>query len=249
MLTRTRNGVAALTFLIAAVAAFWGARADETSPTVVELFTSQGCSSCPPADAILGQLSGREDLVTLTYNVDYWDYLGWKDTLASPIYTERQRQYARHMSSRTVYTPQMVIGGRVHAVGSNWREINGAIGEDQTRSDVRARVSFQDKGDMVLLNIAEAPAGGEATIWLVRFDKRHDIEVQRGENAGSKLSYFNVVREIRDLGLWRGEAMEIALDREALAEDGSDGCAVLVQRDRFGPIIGAGVMKWTPGKS
>ena len=102
---------------------------------------------------------------------------------------------------------------------------------------------------MVLLNIAPAPAGQEATIWLVRFDKRHDIDVQRGENAGSKLSYFNVVREIRDLGLWRGKAMEIALDREALAEGGSDGCAVLVQRDRFGPIIGAAVMRWEPGKS
>ena len=216
---------------------------------MVELFTSQGCSSCPPADAILGQLSGRTDLVTLTFNVDYWDYLGWKDTLASPIYTDRQREYARHMHSRSVYTPQAVIGGRVHAVGSNWREINSAIGDDQRRGDRHVPVSFKRKDGMLLLNIDAAPVDGEATIWLVRFDKRHDIDVQRGENAGTKLSYFNVVREIRDLGLWRGKAMEIALDREALGQDGADGCAVLIQTDRFGPIIGAAAMRWQPGKT
>lgn len=249
MLTRTRIGAAALSLLVAVVTAPLAVEADEASPTVVELFTSQGCSSCPPADAILGQLSGRADLLTLTYNVDYWDYLGWKDTLASPVYTERQREYARAMHSRTVYTPQMVIGGRVHAVGSNWREINGAIGDDQNRRDARVPVSFKRKDGMLLLNIEAGQAAGEATIWLVRFDRRHDVAVQRGENAGTQLSYFNVVREIRDLGLWRGKAMEIALDGDALAQDGSDGCAVLVQRDRFGPIIGAAVMKWDPGKS
>lgn len=249
MLNRTRTAFAALALLSVVSAAPGSAQADEASPTVVELFTSQGCSSCPPADAILGQLSGRSDLVTLTFNVDYWDYLGWKDTLASPVYTDRQRQYARQMHSRTVYTPQMVIGGRVHAVGSNWRQIDSAIGDDQHRTDVRVPVSLKHKGDMLLLNIAEMPADGEATIWLVRFDKRHDIEVQRGENAGSTLSYFNVVQEIRDLGLWRGKAMEIALDRAALTEGGSDGCAVLVQSDRFGPILGAAAVYWNPGKS
>lgn len=249
MLRIMRNGAVAALLSATVLAFSWGAQAGDKSPTVVELFTSQGCSSCPPADAILGQLSGRADLITLTFNVDYWDYLGWKDTLASPRYTERQRSYAREMRSRTVYTPQVVIGGRTHAVGSNWREISKEIGEDQQRSDGRVEVSFKSKGDMLLLNIADGEISGEATIWLVRFDKRHDIEVARGENAGSKLSYFNVVREIRDLGLWRGKAMEIALDNEALSEGGRDGCAVLVQKDRFGPIIGAAVMKWSQGKT
>ena len=171
---------------------------------VVELYTSQGCNSCPPADRLLGKLAERDDLITLTFNVDYWDYLGWKDTLASPANTERQRHYAAAMRSRTVYTPQMVIGGRQHAVGSDAAAVAAAIKAEQLRSTGAAILRLTHADGRVIVSLAAAPkAGTNATVWLVRYDRRRDVPIERGENAGSKLVYHNVVRDMRALGHWR----------------------------------------------
>jgi len=223
--------------LMALPAQAGGARA-----TVVELFTSQGCNACPPADALLGQLAGREQLIALTFNVDYWDYLGWRDTLASGANTQRQKDYARRLGRRGVYTPQVVVGGRLDVVGSDRPAIESAISRDRARDDPALDVYFTARDDMVLVQITGAAYANEATIWLVRFDDRHEIEIARGENAGRTLNYYNVVRDYKSLGLWRGHAMEIALGRDDLLRDGADGCAVIVQLGRNGPIIGAGKM-------
>ena len=211
---------------------------------VVELFTSQGCNSCPPADRLLGQLAARDNVVALTFNVDYWDYLGWKDTLAQAAYTQRQRNYAATLHSRTVYTPQMVIGGRQHAVGSDAAAVDAAIEAERRRQDSRKdsapelRVEHQD--GHVLVNLtASDDKRANATVWLVRYDRRRDVPIERGENAGSKLSYFNVAREMRALGQWRGQAMRLRLSQVELAEGGRDGCAIIVQKDPVGPILAA----------
>ena len=207
---------------------------------VVELYTSQGCNSCPPADRLLGKLAERDDLITLTFNVDYWDYLGWKDTLASPANTERQRHYAAAMRSRTVYTPQMVIGGRQHAVGSDAAAVAAAIAAEQLRSTGAPKLWLRHVDGRVVISLrAAAKAGINATVWLVRFERRRDVPIERGENAGSNLVYHNVVRDMRALGHWRGQALQMDLSRAELAEGGRDGCAIIVQKGPVGPILAA----------
>ena len=225
-----------LSFAVAAtlVTALWAPAqaqsADAVSPTVVELFTSQGCSSCPPADAYLGRLAERDDLIALSFHVDYWDYIGWKDTFASPESTDRQRGYATAMGDRRVYTPQMVIGGMTHAVGSDRRSVERAIEKSQQNTGMALKVRFRtDENGRI--------------VWLAIYDKKHDVDVRRGENAGRKLSYYNVVREVRNLGLWRGREMEIALSPADLNRGGPDGCVVIVQRGMYGPVLGAAKME------
>ncbi|MDP6705194.1 MAG: DUF1223 domain-containing protein [Alphaproteobacteria bacterium] len=214
----------------------------EPLKTVVELFTSQGCNSCPPADAYLGRLAKREDLIGLTFHVDYWDYLGWRDTFASPLYTERQRSYATAMQDRRVYTPQMVIGGAIHAVGSDEGEVTRAI--DKVRRERRAGpdIEMMRDGKRVLVKLSAGAAEGDATIWLARYDNVREVAIRRGENGGRQLSYYNVVRQLTNVGLWRGEAMEIAFPLADLAEGGRDGCAIIVQLGGHGAIIGAAEM-------
>lgn len=217
--------------------------AAQQKPTVVELFTSQGCNSCPPADSYLGELAGRKDVLALTFNVDYWDYLGWKDTLASRENTERQQAYARSIDSRRVYTPQMVIGGHIDVVGSDRSGVARAIDRDQNRDAPRIDVHFAKKGEMTLVQITGAAYANKATIWLVRYNREAKVAIRRGENAGHDLSYHNVVKDYKSLGLWRGHAMEIALDTKALKDGGADTCAILVQLDGNGPIVGAKEMQ------
>ncbi len=240
MLNRIKSGaLIAVAILLASSVAPAGA---QTQLTGVELFTSQGCSSCPPADKLLGGLTKRDDVIALSFNVDYWDYLGWKDTLASPVHTERQRRYAHAMRSRRVYTPQMVIGGTLETVGSDggsvMRAINSVNGDPRTWLDIE----IAREKDMIVARLPEGRSTHEATIWLVRYDSLREVDVRRGENGGRKLAYHNVVRQIDNIGLWRGEAMEVAFKLSDLAEGGRDGCAILVQIDGQGPIIGAARM-------
>ncbi|MDP6343614.1 MAG: DUF1223 domain-containing protein [Alphaproteobacteria bacterium] len=228
----------ALTLALSVAVAPAEAPADPRSRTVVELFTSQGCNSCPPADRLLGQLAQRDDVIALTFNVDYWDYLGWKDTLARPENTERQRHYAHFLRSRTVYTPQIVIGGRQHAVGSDEAAVDAAIDAEQRRAGPAIVVNKQD--DRLLVSIPAAADGkGEATVWLIRFENRREVPIRRGENAGHKLAYYNVVRDIRSLGEWQGQTMRIELSRDDLQLQGGDGCAIVLQQRPVGPILSA----------
>jgi hypothetical protein len=239
----------ALAGLVTPLLAAPHAEAQQHPPTVVELFTSQGCNSCPPADKLLGELAKRDDVLALTFNVDYWDYLGWKDTLASAANTNRQENYARAMSNRRIYTPQMVIGGTIDAIGSDVASVSRAIDRDRGRGgDPKLDVHFVAKDNMTLVQIMGAAYANEATIWLVRYKRAVSVKIRRGENAGHHLTYHNVVKDYKSLGLWRGHAMEIALDSRALADDGVDACAVLVQVDGHGPIVGAKRMKLASGR-
>jgi len=229
--------IAALTALSILVAIGWsrpGAAGD--GPVVVELFTSQGCNSCPPADALLDELTAREDVIALSFHVDYWDYIGWSDPFADPAYTQRQRNYRPHLGNRFIYTPQMVIDGQIDVVGSRRSQVSRAI--DQAKDHEKLAVSLSSTE--ISLPAGEAPSG-RATVWLAFIDQRHETEVAAGENGGRKLVNANVVRKLSAVGTWNGEALSIPLPAGE-AEAGRYGCAVLVQDDSSGRILGAAFM-------
>ena len=227
------------------------ATAEDTSsaeaPVVVELFTSQGCNSCPPADAFLGELAQRRDLVALAFHVDYWNYIGWRDPFSSPEATERQRTYARSLGLSSVYTPQMVVDGRFDAVGTDRAKVDQAIA-----------AASQDK--RLLIEIATRPAGGwlvtvpagevaqPATVWLALYDRQHSTPVRRGENAGKTLTDYNIVREFRAIGRWDGAELNLPLDLGA-TDFAKRGFAVIVQAATDGPILGAALAPTPAGGS
>jgi hypothetical protein len=214
-----------------------GARAQQ-SPTVVELFTSQGCSSCPPADVFLGELAQRDDIIALSYHIDYWDYIGWKDTFATPDTTARQRAYGRTLSQRYVYTPQMVISGRSHVVGSQRQAVLAAIDGLSVGSASELRLTATPEGGLKI-NIAPGQVSRPAIVWLVEYDRRHTVAIRRGEDRGRTLDYHNVVRSLKRLGHWEGGATELETDIKASKANGRDGCVVIVQEAEGGPILGA----------
>ncbi|HHN66814.1 MAG TPA: DUF1223 domain-containing protein [Thermopetrobacter sp.] len=211
---------------------------------VVELFTSQGCSSCPPADALLRELAATPGLLAMTYHVDYWDYLGWRDTFASPEFTRRQKRYARAQGG-SVYTPQMIINGRHPVVGGNRAAVLRLIAAERKRATCRqVPVSIQhDKAaGMVSVHIGKAqeetPAGS-ATVWVASMMPRATVAIARGENGGRRLTYTNVVRHLMPAGMWKGEEMRLRLPGKELFVAGASQCMAIVQMDDYGPIIGA----------
>ncbi len=211
------------------------------SPVVVELFTSQGCSSCPPADELLGELAQHDSVIALAHHIDYWDYIGWKDPFASKATTDRQRAYAKRLGLRYVYTPQMVVDGRIDVVGSRRGKVMDAI-ETAAKARKAVEVRFAPEDGKVVIPAGHAPDGG-AAVWLAVFDDKHETPVPSGENAGRTLEDYNVVRELTRIGTWRGERMEIAVDLGAAAARGRDGCAVIVQQHPAGPVLGATMMR------
>lgn len=215
--------------------------AEAERPVVVELFTSQGCSSCPPADALLDELADQPGLLALSFHVDYWDYIGWKDPFASAEYTQRQRDYARTLGLRYVYTPQIVVDGRKDLVGSHRRAVESAIKEAAKRAPAVDVKLVPEDGGKITLSAGSAPAEG-ATVYLVMFDDDHETDVARGENGGRSIHNANVVREYRKLGTWTGEAMEFPIDMEAARSQGRGGCAVIVQAGTTGPVLGAAIL-------
>ncbi len=235
----SRRRVLAVSASLAASFAVGPAFAAGDSPVVVERFTSQGCSSCPPADAFMGELIKRREVIALSFNVDYWDYLGWRDTLASPEYSRRQRQYALHRGDGKVYTPQMVINGRAHVVGSRKGAVLRALSET---GRTRVAMSMREEGSEVIVEIGSKPAGmnvTDATIWIAMIVPKVSVEIARGENTGREISYFNVARKLMPAGMWHGKAARIALPKKDLFVDGATGCAALLQAGGIGPIIGA----------
>jgi len=214
------------------------------SPAVVELFTSQGCYSCPPAEAYLGQLSKRRDVVALEYHVDYWDDLvygsagKWKDPFSSPLHTQRQRQYNLSIRKKTgVYTPQMVIGGVLEAVGSHENTVEKAIEiVDQTGISPLS-VKFGDSVPGVLDIQVGGPEKSAASIWVVYFHPSIETRVRSGENKGKTLTSHNIVTQVEQVGEWRGAPLSLTVKRSKDRQD--DGCAVIVQSQRPGPILGA----------
>lgn len=200
-------------------------------PVVVELFTSQGCSSCPPADAFLNELAGRKDVLALGFHVDYWDRLGWKDPLSTPGATMRQHDYATEFGRNEVFTPQMVIDGRRQAVGSNRGAVLQAIAESQPVS--AAPVAFAADGRSVTVGAGT----GSGKVLVIRYLARRTTQVQRGENAGRTAIDANGVEAIERAGDWTGQQLEIPIGR---VEDGH-GVAVLVQAED-GRILGAAAL-------
>lgn len=231
---------AALLALLATPAAFAPRSADAADeapvPVVVELFTSQGCSSCPPADAALGRLAERADVVALSLHVDYWDYLGWKDTFASPAHTKRQYAYRDRLGARVVYTPQIVVQGVKDAVGSRNAHVADLIAMAREKG-VRARITLEPAGGGLVARLV--PLAGRTapgTVWIARYTRVREVDIGRGENRGRLLTYHNVVESLSDGGDWSGaEPLELALDPPALGE----GVAVWLQEDRVGPILAA----------
>jgi hypothetical protein len=214
---------------------------------VIELFTSQGCSSCPAADALLARLANRDDLIALSLSVDYWDYLGWKDTLASPKFTERQRAYSQVRGDGAIYTPQAVVNGLAHVNGSEEGQIMRALEKTAktiNASHVPIRLS-EDNGKLVI-EAGLAPPGAtakEATLWLLVIAKDVKVPIGRGENQGKTITYHNVVRDLMPIGIWSGKAMTIQLERHTFMRPGTERCAVLLQQGRAGAIVGAALMK------
>ena len=203
-------------------------------PTVVELFTSQGCSACPPAAAFLGELAKRQDVLALAFHVDYWDYIGWKDPYADPSHTRRQRDYSGKLGLRYVFTPQMVVQGASSATGSDQTAVLGLIGRDRGQDRLEVTLS-RDPSGLVTVSLPASPEAEEADIWLAFYDRQHVTAVRRGENSGRTLRNFNVVRKLVRIGSWRGEAMDFPI--RVMSE--GDACAVLVQSVRTGRILGA----------
>lgn len=201
--------------------------------TVVELFTSQGCSSCPPADAHLGELTEEEDLLALSFHVDYWDNLGWKDPYSSADNTRRQRTYAHFMDLRYVYTPQMVIQGTLQATGSDRETIQDQIGDARKLPRIDVELTRNDKALQITLGKISHPV--KADVFMVVFDKEHTTKVKRGENRGETITNRNVVRTLKRIGSWRGNAANLST---TLDENG-DACAVIVQSRDSGTILGA----------
>ncbi len=210
---------------------------------VLELFTSQGCSSCPPADRLLESYAKRRDVMALSFPVDYWDYLGWKDTLASEKNSERQRAYAKSRGDGAVYTPQVVVNGIGHAVGSDRNQIELQIAKTSMAfAQRRVPMRFWRTSSMIIVEVAGAGDNtpvSEATIWLAPIEGVVEVEIQRGENRGETLKYHNVVHELTPIGVWTGKSMRIQIAAQPFIKPGNTHYAVLMQEGTSGPIIGA----------
>jgi hypothetical protein len=207
---------------------------------VVELFTSQGCSSCPPADKILTKLKSEPGLLVLAWHVDYWDYLGWKDTLGVKGATERQRSYAASFQTSSVYTPEAVVNGAAGMVGSRESQIRSALGSVPFPA---YEVSIQKSGSGLSVSLPKADLNGASTIVeLINFIPKSQVEIERGENTGETINYPNAVTKVKKLGVWDGSAKSF----EAAAAKSGQGSAVLIRTvlstGGAGPVIGAAVL-------
>jgi len=232
--------------ICAIVAVIRPAHADPRA--VVELFTSQGCSSCPPADKIIGELAKDPSVIAMSMPIDYWDYLGWKDTLADSRFSARQKAYSRMRGDREVYTPQAVVNGSVHVIGSDRSSIENAIGAtrkgDKGEEVMSIPVTMTQSGKQITVSVAAAskmPAK-HGEVWICSISKSVPISIARGENHGKEITYHNVVRNLVKLGDWNGNPGSWTVSLDSVAHDGVDAAVAYVQdgsRDEPGPMLGA----------
>ncbi|MBU1176089.1 MAG: DUF1223 domain-containing protein [Alphaproteobacteria bacterium] len=209
------------------------------APTaVIELFTSQGCSSCPPADALLAEMGGRDDVIALAYHVDYWDYIGWRDTFGSPAYSEYQRAYAAARGEARIYTPQLVVNGGEEFVGSRRAEVVSAI----AGTDLPVPLALSENNGMLAVSAGGNNAYPSARLWLVTFRSSASVTVERGENRDRVLDYSHIVTSRQIIGMWdRDNGVSVTLPVADLLGSQSDGAAILIQEDlggRPGRILG-----------
>jgi hypothetical protein len=212
---------------------------------VVELFTSQGCSSCPAADQLLGELGDDPSIITMSLPITYWDYLGWKDTLAIEGHTNRQRAYSRLRGDRQVYTPQAVVNGSVQVLGSDRAAIEDAIAQSHKHPDaLTLPISLTVADGEIKITTAEAKTAGAGEIWLCSLSKAVPVVIGRGENRGHTITYHNVVRHWVKLGDWTGAAGSWSVQLKDVETDGVDEVAVMVQSGSAqspGSMLGAAI--------
>jgi hypothetical protein len=236
---------AQLTGLVAALAVYAATPAHAGQvKAVVELFTSQGCNSCPPADKLLGELANNDKLIALSVPVDYWDYLGWRDTLALNDHSLRQKGYSAMRGDRQIYTPQAVINGVAEAIGSNRNAIDTVIAATDTGKKLNVPVTLKHNGASLDLSIG-AGKGEKATIWVLSVSKSVPVTIKKGENKGKTITYVNAVRAWTPAGEWEGKPLNTSIRVADLEMAGADTCVVLVQtgsKEMPGPIRGAAIL-------
>lgn len=223
-----------------------GAQAGQVKqPVLVELFTSQGCSSCPPADQILGEIQKRDDVVALSFSIDYWDYIGWRDTLARHEHTLRQQAYEKVLPSHRVYTPQMVIDGVKDVVGNQRKDVMDAV--ERRVSETQGKklsIALSQTGDEVQVRIGALPGVRQsATVWLAHTLSSRTVNITTGDNGGRTITYHNVVRGFAAVGKWSGDALTLELPAQAMQGETTDGVAVWVQAGGTGPVLGAAQLR------
>lgn len=212
---------------------------------VIELFTSQGCSSCPPADKLLQIYANDPSIIALSLPVDYWDYLGWQDTFASARNSERQKSYAKARGDGAIYTPQAIVNGQSHVNGAEKGAIDSAISETTKDGLLYQKVPvlfWQERNTLhIAIGAGDANKLGkeEATVWLGLVQSTGTVDVKGGENEGKALTYTNIVRDLTPIGLWKGQVMEIQIPRGAVMTGDTQKSVVLIQEGRAGRIIGA----------
>jgi hypothetical protein len=231
----TRRNLIALGGSAASAVVLSNSALAEKPPILLELFTSQGCSSCPPADALLGEFTKRSDVITLSFNVDYWDYLGWADTLAKSEFTKRQMDYARARGDGNVYTPQIVVNGKQHAVGSRKADLNAALKQSHS-TDTPLKLSVSETEISVSVGASEKPWSG--TVWLMAVTEQIEVPIERGENSGMNAVYHRVVRSLTPAGMYKGQAMTVALPRATVVLPDTGRLVVVLQEDMTGPVRG-----------
>lgn len=240
------NGtVLKIALLLVCMGALHSGAAAQTIPAkvVLELFTSQGCSSCPPADALLESYTKRDDVIALSVPVDYWDRLGWKDTFASRDHTNRQRDYAYARGDGQIYTPQVVISGTFHVVGSSGPGIDSAIAAaKRALRDSRVPLSVRFDGGSLVVQVGGAPAGAaisDARLLLAVVQDAGTVSIRRGENADRTVKYHNIVRSLKTIGAWAGTPSTLRVAKSEFSIAGAQSLVVLLQNGTGGPIMNA----------
>ena len=224
----TRRTFSALSFGAVFAPGSLGAQQAGAPLTVVELFTSQGCSSCPAADALMLEMSKQVNVIPLTFPVEIWDYVGWKDTLAKPAFTKRQKAYAAMVAGKRIYTPQAIVNGRAHCVGSDVSALTRL--KTSTARDAGAKIFVEKAAEGWSVTVAAGnDAAQAARLILLPLISRQTVKIGRGENSGRTVTYGNVVRDIVDLGAIGAFERKVQIAAKDIAIDGADGFALLVQ--------------------
>ena len=215
-------------------------------PVFVELFTSQGCSSCPAADAFMAELVQRPGIIAVSMNVDYWNYLGWRDTLSQAVFTKRQKEYAARRGDGQVYTPQMVINGRSHVVGSHKQTVLDEISRQASVPESYfVPITMSAKGNELDIEVGGGPTDRiiqASTLWVMSVVPQVTVSIERGENSGREITYHNVVRQLTPAGMWKGEGQRLSLPKKHVMDGQSSMCVAVLQGDNGGAVLGCASM-------